>query len=151
MRIAVAALLLTFACGSASAHDKGCDGNSVPKTVKVNCCGKAEDHLLKPEQVTRGQNYEYIVSVDGLTFSISSSKALKPGRCSFVSSQCDLDHSGTRPIGLNHVEEDGPMLSVRYDGMWNDPVIDERTERPLIIAMFAAIAAWTIPVLIALA
>jgi hypothetical protein len=48
-------------------------------------------------------------------------------------------------------QEDGPMLSVRYDGMWNDPVIDERNERPVIIAMFAAIAAWTIPVLIALA
>jgi hypothetical protein len=43
------------------------------------------------------------------------------------------------------------MLSVRYDGLWNDAVIHERNERPLIIAMFAAIAAWTIPLLIALA
>ena len=74
--IGVAALFLTFAVGSASAHEKGCNGSSVPKSIKVNCCGKAEDHLLEPEQVTRGANDEYIVSVEGLTLTIPSNKAL---------------------------------------------------------------------------
>ena len=43
------------------------------------------------------------------------------------------------------------MFNVRYDTWSNDAIIDERNERPLIIALLAAIAAWTIPVLLALA
>jgi hypothetical protein len=47
---------------SASAHDKGCDGNPVPGGIKLDCCGKADEHQLKPEQITRGAKDEYIVS-----------------------------------------------------------------------------------------
>jgi hypothetical protein len=42
------------------------------------------------------------------------------------------------------------MSNIRYDSWSNAAVIDERNERPLIIALFAAIAAWAIPVLVAL-
>jgi hypothetical protein len=42
------------------------------------------------------------------------------------------------------------MLNIRYDTWSNAAIIDERYERPLLIALFAAIAAWAIPVLVAL-
>ena len=42
------------------------------------------------------------------------------------------------------------MLNTQYNTWSNDAVIDERYERPLFIALFAAIAAWTIPALVAL-
>ena len=61
---------------SASAHDKGCDGNPVPVAIKLDCCGKADEHRLKPEQITRGSNDEYIVSFEDYTFVIPANKAL---------------------------------------------------------------------------
>jgi hypothetical protein len=61
---------------SASAHDKGCDGNPVPGGIKLDCCGKADEHQLKPEQISRGQNGEYIVSFERYTFVIPGDKAL---------------------------------------------------------------------------
>jgi hypothetical protein len=53
--------------------------------------------------------------------------------------------------GRQRVGQEAPMFNVRYDTWSNDAIIDERNERPLIIALLAAIAAWTIPVLLALA
>jgi hypothetical protein len=61
---------------SASAHDKGCDGNPVPGRIKLDCCGEADEHRLKPEQISRGPNDEYIVSFEGYTFVIPADKAL---------------------------------------------------------------------------
>ena len=61
---------------SASAHDKSCDANPVPKAIKLDCCGKADEHLLNPEQISRGLNDEYIVSLEGYTFVIPADKAL---------------------------------------------------------------------------
>jgi hypothetical protein len=63
-----------LAIESASAHDKGCDGNPVP--IKLDCCGEAEDHQVKPEQISRGPNNEYIVSFERYTFVIPADKAL---------------------------------------------------------------------------
>jgi hypothetical protein len=60
----------------ASAHDKDCDGNPVLDRIKVDCCGEAEEHQLKPEQISRGPNDEYIVSFEGYTFVIPADKAL---------------------------------------------------------------------------
>jgi hypothetical protein len=57
--IAVGALA-TMTIESASAHDKGCDGNPVPGGIKLDCCGKADEHRLKPEQVSRGRNDGYM-------------------------------------------------------------------------------------------
>ena len=42
----------------------------------MDCCGKADEHQLKPEQITRGPNDEYIVSFEGYTFVIPADKAL---------------------------------------------------------------------------
>ena len=60
----------------ASAHDKGCDGNPVPVAIKLDCCGQADEHQLKPEQIRRGPNDEYIVSFEDYTFVIPADKAL---------------------------------------------------------------------------
>ena len=71
--------VLTFAAvtiASAAAHDKGCDGDPVPAAIKLDCCGRADEHQLKPEQITRGPNDEYIVSFEGYTFVIPADKAL---------------------------------------------------------------------------
>ncbi|MBV9286811.1 MAG: hypothetical protein JO288_03145 [Hyphomicrobiales bacterium] len=61
---------------SASAHDKGCDGNPVPRAIKLDCCGEADEHQLKPEQISRGPNDEYIVSFGRYTFVIPADNAL---------------------------------------------------------------------------
>ena len=71
-----AATLLAFAAMTkdASAHDKGCDGNPVPVAIKMDCCGQADEHQLKPEQIRRGPNDEYIVSFEGYTFVIQRTR-----------------------------------------------------------------------------
>jgi hypothetical protein len=70
---------------SASGHDKGCDGNPVPGRIKFDCCGKADEHQLKPEQISRGPNDEYIVSFEGYTFVIPADKALPSNdHCSHI-------------------------------------------------------------------
>jgi hypothetical protein len=65
-----------MAIESASAHDKGCDGNPVPDRIKLDCCGEGDEHQLKPEQISRGPNHEYIVSFEHYTFVIPADKAL---------------------------------------------------------------------------
>jgi hypothetical protein len=66
----------TMAIESASAHDKGCDGNPVPGNIKVDCCNDADEHQLRPEQISRGANDEYIVSFERYMFVIPADKAL---------------------------------------------------------------------------
>ena len=58
-----------MAIEGASAHDKDCDGNPVLGRIKVDCCGEAEEHQLKPEQISRGPNEEYIVSFESVGLS----------------------------------------------------------------------------------
>jgi hypothetical protein len=65
-----------MAVDGARAHDKDCDGNPVLDRIKVDCCGEAEEHQLKPEQISRGPNDEYIVSFESYTFVIPVDKAL---------------------------------------------------------------------------
>jgi hypothetical protein len=83
-----AATLLAFAAmtiETASAHDKGCDGNPVPGGIKLNCCGKADEHQLKPEQISRGPDGEYIVSFEDYRFVIPADKALPSNdHCSHI-------------------------------------------------------------------
>jgi hypothetical protein len=69
----------------ASAHDKGCDSNPVPGRIKLDCCGEADEHQLKPEQINRGPNDEYIVSFEDYTFVIPADKALPSSdHCSHI-------------------------------------------------------------------
>jgi hypothetical protein len=70
------AAFTAMAIESASAHDKGCDGSPVPAGIKLDCCGKTDEHQLKPEHIRRGPNDEYIVSFEGYTFVIPADKAL---------------------------------------------------------------------------
>jgi hypothetical protein len=65
-----------MAIEGASARDKGCNGDPVPGRIKLDCCGEADEHQLKPEQISRGPNDEYIVSFEGYTFVIPADKAL---------------------------------------------------------------------------
>jgi hypothetical protein len=70
---------------SASAHDQGCDGNALPVRIKLDCCGKADAHQLKSEQIRRGANGEYIVSFEDYTFVIPADKALPSNdHCSHI-------------------------------------------------------------------
>ena len=48
----------------------------MPVKVKQDCCGRSEEHRLKPEQIDRGPNHEYIVCFEGYTFVIAADKAL---------------------------------------------------------------------------
>ena len=67
----------------ASAHDKGCDGNPLPRAIKLDCCGEADEHQLKPEQISRGPNHEY--SFEDYTFVIPADKALPSNdHCSHI-------------------------------------------------------------------
>ena len=69
----------------ASAHDKGCDGSPLPVAIKMDCCGKADEHQLKPEQISRGPNGEYIVSFEDYRFVIPADKALPSNdHCSHI-------------------------------------------------------------------
>jgi hypothetical protein len=61
---------------SATAHDKGCDANPEPESIKLDCYGKADERQPKPEQIARGAKDEYIVSFGGYTFVIPADKAL---------------------------------------------------------------------------
>jgi hypothetical protein len=70
------AAFTAMAIESASAHDKGCDGNPVPVAIKLDCCSKADEHQLKPEQISRGPDDEYIVRFEGYLFVIPAKKAL---------------------------------------------------------------------------
>lgn len=79
------AAFTAVAIESASAHDKGCDSNPVPVAIKLDCCSKADEHQLKPEQITRGPNDEYLVSFEGYLFVIPANKALPSNdRCSHI-------------------------------------------------------------------
>jgi hypothetical protein len=69
----------------ASAHDKGCDGNPVPAGIKSDCCGKADEHQLKPEHIHRGPDGEYIVSFEDYRFVIPADEALPSNdHCSHI-------------------------------------------------------------------
>ncbi len=63
MRIAAIGLVLLI-CGSAQAHEKWSNGSPLPDWVKSSCCGPADAHHLRPDQVHDEGDY-YLV--DGYT------------------------------------------------------------------------------------
>ena len=50
----------------------------MPGEIKLDCCGKADEHRLNPQQVSRGRNDEYLIIFEGYTFVIPAGKTL-PG------------------------------------------------------------------------
>ena len=59
----IAVLLFALSASGADAHDYWSDGKTIPDWVKSSCCGPADAHHLRPEQVHRISDDYY--SVDG--------------------------------------------------------------------------------------
>src|SRR6202162_2379499 len=59
----IAVLLFALSASGAEAHDYWSDGKSIPDWVKASCCGPADAHHLRPEQVHPVSDDHY--SVDG--------------------------------------------------------------------------------------
>ena len=75
MRRALAALGATLALvAPASAHDYWADGKPIPNWVKASCCGPADAHHLRPDQVHRVSDDYY--EVDGYHHRVPVSQAL---------------------------------------------------------------------------
>jgi hypothetical protein len=75
MRRALAALGATLALAApASAHDYWADGKPIPDWVKASCCGPADAHHLRPDQVHRVSDDYY--EVDGYYHRVPVSQAL---------------------------------------------------------------------------
>ncbi len=73
MKSTLAALLL-LVTGPAAAHDVWADGRVVPSWVKAACCGPADAHHLRPDQVHRVSDDYYMV--DGYRYRIAARDAL---------------------------------------------------------------------------
>ncbi len=60
MRLCLAAVLV-FGAAPAVAHDQWANGKAVPAWIKKACCGAADAHHLRPEQVTFNARGEYVI------------------------------------------------------------------------------------------
>ena len=70
----IAVLLFALSASGAEAHDYWSDGKPVPDWVKASCCGPADAHHLRPDQVHRISDEFY--SVDGYVRRIPVGQAL---------------------------------------------------------------------------
>ena len=61
--------LITFLPTCALAHDYGCDGRPISPAIKAACCGKADFHRLRDDQIHEVDG-GYIVVDAGHTFTI---------------------------------------------------------------------------------
>ena len=81
----IAALALTAMTIERARTTRAATATPVPGRIKLDCCGEADEHLLKPEQISRGLNDEYIVRFEGYTFVIPADKALPSNdHCSHI-------------------------------------------------------------------
>ena len=60
--IALAAALALFAT-SANAHDRWENGGQVPAWVKTECCEPKDAHHLRPDQVRRNADGDFVVDI----------------------------------------------------------------------------------------
>lgn len=67
-----AATAVVLSGGVAAAHDFGCDGKPAPSHIKASCCGKADVHLLRPDQYEQGSDGNWTVTVDRYVFNIAN-------------------------------------------------------------------------------
>jgi len=70
-----AAAAVAFSAGLAQAHDIGCNGKPVPAHIKISCCGKADVHLLQPDQYEQQSDGNWRVTVDRYIFRIANDRA----------------------------------------------------------------------------
>lgn len=66
--------LLMMCADKAQAHDYWADGKSIPNWIKSSCCGPADAHHLRPDQVHRVSDDYY--QVDGYSRRIPVGQAL---------------------------------------------------------------------------
>ena len=60
MRLCLAAAFV-LAAAPAVAHDQWANGKAVPGWIKSACCGVADAHHLRPDQVSLNARGEYVV------------------------------------------------------------------------------------------
>jgi hypothetical protein len=77
MRLALAAFSIVMFSFAAGAHDLWADGTPVPPWVKRACCGPADAHRLRPDQVRRISAEYY--QVEGYFRPVPASEALPSG------------------------------------------------------------------------
>lgn len=70
----IAVLVFALSASGAQAHDYWSDGKPVPAWVKASCCGPADAHHLRPDQVHRVSDDYY--TVDGYVRRIPVGQAL---------------------------------------------------------------------------
>jgi len=70
----IAVLVFALSASGAQAHDYWSDGKPVPAWVKASCCGPADAHHLRPDQVHRVSADYY--TVDGYVRRIPVNQAL---------------------------------------------------------------------------
>jgi hypothetical protein len=61
----LAALLFWGATTFAHAHTQWTNGDPIPDWIKAACCGPADAHLLRPDQVTITDDYYYVEGYHG--------------------------------------------------------------------------------------
>ena len=74
MKSFVFAVLLAAAADPVAAHEVWANGEAVPSWVKAACCGPADAHHLRPDQVHRVSGDYY--KVDGYRHRIPAKDAL---------------------------------------------------------------------------
>ena len=55
---------LTLAATAASAHDRLCNGRPVPPNIKMSCCGRADVHMLLPDEYRQNGDGSWSVQFD---------------------------------------------------------------------------------------
>ena len=63
LRVIALAAWPTFCFTEAYAHDYWRNGEPVPSWVKVVCCGRADAHRLRPDEVRRNAAGDYVVDI----------------------------------------------------------------------------------------
>ncbi len=74
MRVMVSVPILLLSLGAAEAHDVWANGTPIPKWAKDSCCGLADAHHLRPDQVHRVSDEYY--EVDGYYRRVAVADAL---------------------------------------------------------------------------
>lgn len=73
MLMVLGLLVLMIGTGPGFPHDKWADGSPVPPWVKAACCGPADAHELRPDQVHEGKDG---IHIDGYPDLIPYSEVL---------------------------------------------------------------------------
>jgi len=68
------AMVSMLAFSPAYAHEQWADGSAIPAWIKAACCGPADAHQLRPDQVHRLDNGDW--QIDGLARPVANEAAI---------------------------------------------------------------------------